>query len=160
MIDQNGKLFGKINLIDLIIVLILLALVATVAVRVVKNREQTSTIQKVSITFYTEEVPDYVPKAMEKGASCLDATENSNLGTLESFEAGDPLGYVTNTKGQVEAVVRQGYNSLEFTSVADGEIIANGVKINGVTYAVGHSLTVYAGKAKAYCKIKDIQPAA
>ena len=160
MVDQNGKLFGKINLIDLIIILVLLALVATVAVRVMKNREATSTIQKVNITFYTEEVPDYVPKAMEKGAPCSDATENSALGTLESFETADPLGYVTNTKGQVEAVTRQGYNSLEFTSLASGELTDNGIKINGVTYSVGHSLTVYAGKAKAYCKIKDIQPAA
>ena len=37
---------------------------------------------------------------------------------------------------------------------------AEGIKINGVTYAVGHSLTVYAGKAKVYCKVRDIQPAA
>ena len=124
-----------------------------------KNREATSTIQKVNITFYTEEVPDYVPKAMEKGAPCSDATENSALGTLESFETADPLGYVTNTKGQVEAVTRQGYNSLEFTTLASGELTDNGVKINGVTYAVGHSLTVYAGKAKVYCKIKAVDAA-
>ena len=37
MVDQNGKLFGKINLIDLIIILVLLALVATVAVRVMRE---------------------------------------------------------------------------------------------------------------------------
>ncbi|MGI5978033.1 MAG: DUF4330 family protein [Oscillospiraceae bacterium] len=160
MVDQNGKLFGKINLIDLIILLVLAALIVTVALRVVKNREETSSIQTVRITFYAEEVPDYVPQAMVKGASCSDVTENSDLGTLDSFETGEPLGYVTNTKGQVEAVVRQGYNSLSFTSIAEGEAIDHGVKINGVTYAVGHSLTVYAGKAKVYCRIKAIEPAA
>lgn len=159
MVDQNGKLFGKINLIDLIIIIILVALVATVAVRVMHNREQTASVQKVRITFYTEEVPDYVPKAMAKGTPCKDATENSDLGTLESFETAEPLGYITDTNGEVEAVQRQGYNSLEFASLAEGELTANGVKINGVTYAVGHSLTVYAGKAKVYCRIKALDAA-
>jgi hypothetical protein len=160
MVDQNGKLFGKINLIDLIIILILVALVATVAVRVMHNREQSASVQKVKITFYTEEVPEYVPKAMVKGAPCSDATENSDLGTLESFETAAPLGYVTDTNGEVEAVQRVGYNSLTFVTDASGEVIDHGIKINGVTYAVGHSLTVYAGKAKVYCKVRDIQPAA
>ena len=159
MVDQNGKLFGKINLIDLIIILILVALVATVAVRVMHNREQTSNVQKVRITFYTEEVADYVPKAMVKGAPCQDATENSDLGTLESFATAEPLGYVTDTNGEVEAVQRKGYVSLEFASDAEGELVDHGVKINGVTYAVGHSLTVYAGKAKVYCKIKAVDAA-
>lgn len=160
MVDQNGKLFGKINLIDFIIVLILVALVAALAVKTVRSRSAGDNAAKVRITFYTEEIPSYVPQAMEKGASCSDVTENSDLGTLESFETGDPLGYVTNTKGQVEAVTRQGYSSLTFVTDATGEIIDHGVKINGVTYAVGHSLTVYAGKAKVYCKIRDIQPVA
>ena len=157
MVDQKGKLFGKINLIDFIIILILVALVATVAVRVMHNRTQTSNEQKVHITFYTEEVPDYVPKAMVKGAPCSDATENTDLGKLESFEAAEPLGYVTDTNGEVEAVQRAGYNSLTFDTLASGEIVDQGVKINGTVYSIGQSLTVYAGKTKVYCKIRGIQ---
>ncbi|MEF9971822.1 MAG: DUF4330 domain-containing protein, partial [Oscillospiraceae bacterium] len=75
MIDKNGKLFGKINLIDLIIVLIVLALVAFVALKFVGGRNNTDTLTPISMSFYADEIPDFVAANLKEGASVMDSTE-------------------------------------------------------------------------------------
>jgi len=158
MLDKNGKLFGKINLIDLILVLIIIAAVLFAAMKVVSNRNKTSDVSPVRISFYAEEVPDYVTAALKEGTSVLDSTENVTIGTVESFKVGDPLGYVTDTNGEVEEVQRTGYKSVTITVLANAELGVHGATIDKVLYAVGHSLTIYAGDAKVYLRISDIQP--
>lgn len=160
MVDKNGKLFGKINLIDLIIVLVLIALVAFVALKVVNKDNDGASLSQVRISFYGEETPDYVANVLENGTTVLDTKENVNMGTVESFEIGAPLGYETDTKGEVQAVVRQGYNSVTINAVGQGVLGEHGVTIDGVQYGVGHTLTIYAGKAKLYLKISAIEPVA
>lgn len=160
MVDKNGKLFGKINLIDLIIVLVLIALAAFAVFKVSNKNADNSSISKVRISFFAEEVPEYVTKVIEKGSSVLDSTEKVTMGTVESFEVGDPLGYMTNTKGEIESVQREGYKSLSLDIISDAKITEHGAEIGGVLYGVGHSLTIYAGKAKIYLKISAIEPVA
>lgn len=160
MLDKNGKLFGKINLIDLILVLIIIAAVVFAAMKVVSNRNKSSELSPVRITFYAEEVPDYVTAALKEGTSVLDSTENVTIGTVESFKVGDPIGYATDTNGQVQEVQRTGYKSATITVLAKAQLGEHGATIDKTLYAIGHSLTIYAGDAKIYLKISDIQPAA
>ncbi len=160
MIDNNGKLFGKINLIDLLIVIVLVALVAFVALKVVHKDDGQANISPVRISFYGEETPDYVANVIEKGTSVLDSKENVTLGTIEDFKIDAPLGYDTNANGEVQQVIRQGYNSISITTTGSGVIGEHGVTIDGVLYGVGHTLTIYAGKAKLYLKVSSIEPVA
>ena len=157
MIDKNGKLFGKINLIDLLIVLVLIALAAFVALKVVDKSDEGAALTQVRISFFGEETPDYVANVLENGTTILDSKENITLGTIEDFEIGAPLGYDTNANGEVQQVIRQGYNSVSITAVGTGELTEHGVTIDGVLYGVGHTLTIYAGKAKLYLKVSGIE---
>ncbi|MFB0920964.1 MAG: DUF4330 domain-containing protein [Oscillospiraceae bacterium] len=157
MIDKNGKLFGKINLIDFIIVLVIIALAVFVALKVVDKGNENTNLSQVRISFFGDETPDYVAKVLEKGTSVMDSTEKVTLGTVESFEVGAPIGYDTNANGEVQQVVRQGYNSVSITAIGKGALSEHGVTIDGVLYGVGHTLTIYAGKAKLYLKISGIE---
>ncbi len=157
MIDKNGKLFGKINLIDFAIVLVLIALVAFVALKVVDKGNEGTSLSQVRISFFGDETPDYVAKVLEEGTSVMDSTEKVTLGTVESFEVGAPIGYETDTKGEIQQVIRQGYNSVSINVLGKGEITEHGVTIDGVLYGVGHTLTIYAGKAKLFLKISGIE---
>ena len=157
MIDKNGKLFGKINLIDFIIVLIVIALAAFVALKVVDKGNEGANLSEVRISFFGEETPDYVTKYIENGTPVLDGTEKVSLGTVESFELGSPLSYATTTNGDVQQVFKEGYSSVSITAIVKGELGANGVTIDGVLYGVGHTLPIYAGKAKLFMKVSGIE---
>jgi len=158
MVDKNGKLFGKVNIIDLLIVLIVLALVAFVALKVVDKSEETTGLSEVRISFFGEEVPDYVAAALKDGVSVLDTKENVTMGTVESFSVGAPLGYATDSKGQIQSVVRDGYNSVTINITARAQLGEHGATIDGVLYGIGHTLTIYAGEAKIYLKVSGIEP--
>lgn len=157
---KDGKLFGKINIIDFVIVLIVLAAVVFVAMKVVDKGNETAELSQVRISFYADEVPEYVANVLEVGTSVLDSTEDVTLGTVESFEVGAPVGYETDTKGEIQSVVREGYNSVTISALAEGELTEHGITIGGVLYGVGHTLTIYAGKAKLYLKVSGIEAVA
>lgn len=157
MIDKNGKLFGKINLIDLIIILVIIIVVVFVALRVTGGGGGDSGAVPVKISFFATEVPDYVVDYINVGDSVMDYTEDVAMGTVESFETGEPLGYDTDANGEVQAVVREGHKSLSMTITGKAVMSEHGATIGGELYGVGHTLTIFAGKAKLYLKISGIE---
>ena len=61
IIDKNGKLFGKVNIIDLIIVLAVVILGVFVALNFTGGEDaEVPAAQKAVIKFYSEEVTDFV----------------------------------------------------------------------------------------------------
>ncbi|NLV87486.1 MAG: DUF4330 family protein [Clostridiales bacterium] len=157
MIDKNGKLFGKINLIDLIIIIVLIGLLAFAALKFVSSRNSGTELVDLNISFYSDEVPEFVTDYIEIGASVLDDNKDVTMGKVTGFEVGEPLGFATDANGEVQQVYKNGYKSLRVDMSAVGELGENGATIDGVLYGVGHTLTIYAGKAKLYIKISAIE---
>ncbi len=79
MIDKNGKLFGKINLVDLIIVLIIIALAAFVAMKFLGNKNDGSNLTQIEMSFYSDEEPQFVVDALKEGASVYDYNEKVTI---------------------------------------------------------------------------------
>ncbi len=157
MIDENGKLFGKINLIDLIIVILVLALVAFVAIKVINRQDPEADYKQVEISFYSEEVPDYVTEYLQQGDSVLDFTENITMGTVVNFELGAPQSYLTGTSGDVQRVEKEGYKSVSLTAATSCTITEHGALIGGTLYGVGNTMVIFSGKAKLWVKLSSIE---
>lgn len=155
MIDKNGKLFGKINLVDLIIVLIIIALAAFVAMKFLGNKNDGSNLTQIEMSFYSDEEPQFVVDALKEGASVYDYNEKVTIGTLESFETGAPISFLTTGEGTIP-VEKEGYKSVTLKVKAMAEMGPNGATIDGVLYGVGHTLVIFAGDAKFYLKISAI----
>jgi len=160
MVDKNGKLFGKINLIDLLVILIVIAVVVLAAMKVVNAKKASASLSEVKMSFFAEEIPDYVAQVIQNGTSVMDSTGNVTMGTVDSFKIDAPLGYVTDPKGQAQEIQREGYKSVTLNITAKGVLSDHGIKIDGTLYSVGHTLTLYAGEAKMYMKVSAITPAA
>lgn len=159
MIDNNGKIFGKVNLIDLIIILILVALVVLAVFKFAVPSEDDNMASQVKITLFCEETPSYVINYIKEGAPVLDTKEDITIGTVKNFEAGEPIGFETDKDGLMYEVTRANYNSVTIEVAANGDIGENGVTVDGVLYAVGHTMTIYAGQAKLYLRVSGIEAA-
>ncbi len=160
MIDKNGKLFGKVNLIDLIIILVVLLVAGFFILRgtgVIGGGSDGETTQ-VRISFFGAEVPDFVVDYLHAGDSVYDHTEEVTLGTVESWETGEPSGYESVINGEVQEVSREGFVSVKLTILADAVMGEHGATIGGELYGVGHTLSLYAGQSKMYLKISAIEP--
>lgn len=160
MIDKNGKVFGKINIIDLIVILVIVAAIAMFGVSRLSNRGDDGVAipegQSAYMVFYAEEVPDFVVDKLEKGAKVYDVDMKAELGEVVSFESAPSVSYASNSDGEYVLTTREKYNSVKITAKVNGTPTEYGIAINDNQYGVGHSLTIRAGHAKIYLKIFDV----
>jgi len=163
MVDKNGKLFGKINLIDFLIILVLVLGIVFVALRftgvIGGKEEQPST--PVMMSFFGTNVPDYVVDNLEVGAAVYDYNYDIIIGYVASWEDGDPLGYIVDDLGDVHKVNNDGERSLTLnvvSSVSFGEDYGATIEGENRIYGVGHTTLIYAGLSKLYIKVSSIEP--
>ena len=93
MIDEKGRLFGKVNLIDLIIVIIIIAALAFLGVKFLGPESTAANTQKAVVSFYYEECPNYVADQLKAGDSVWDSGDNVTIGTVKDWTNGG-LGYL------------------------------------------------------------------
>lgn len=158
MIDKNGKLFGKINIIDFIVILVLVLGAAVFAYSRVSNKNLTATAPdgELYMEFFAEEVSDFVVEKLAIGAGLYDNDAELELGEVVDFEDNDSLSYGTNSEGDSVMTTREGYRSLTIKAKVKGNESAYGMEYKGVRYGIGHSLTIRAGKTKIYMRVSDI----
>ena len=161
MIDKNGKIGGKVSIIDLLILIILIAAIAFVGYRfLTKDRSGVVSTQDVYMSFTGTEAPQYVVDALELGARVIDDTENNVLGYVTDIQTGQGYHYDVDREGKTVAIFPEDTASVTVTSLAHGTYDGNGLLIGGTRYGVGHTFVVYVGKCKLYLRISALEPAA
>lgn len=156
MIDKNGKLFGKINIIDLVIILFVIAALVVAGVFVVQNKRSTENTELLVMKFYSEEVSDFVVDKLSAGKLLYDDENEVNLGKITNVDINDSVTYGGISEGQYTMVNKQGYKSVIITGELEGIKNDLGAIISGHQYGVGHSMVLRAGDAKIYLRVYDI----
>ena len=158
MIDKNGNIGGKVNIVDIFIVIVLIAAVAFV-IFLFRNDTDTVDTEPVIIKFTSTEVNDYTVEQLETGAPVLDINANRELGSAVDFTIDDATTYTVTDSGDAVVVSIPKAKSVVVTIEGAGELDENGLLIDGTRYGVGHSTAVYVGKCWLSGKISGIDPA-
>ncbi len=151
---KNGKLFGKINLIDFLVILVLVVAVAAVALFILKPKDGQDTLV---MKFRIEEVDEFVAEKVNVGDALYDDTYSLDLGYVTDIELDDSISYGNATNGVYTAGTREGYYSMVITGECKGDKTKLGAEIGGKKYGVGHTFVLRAGDAKLYLRVYDIQ---
>ena len=159
MIDENGKIGGKINLIDFLIVVVILAVVAFLGYRFLSNDDKEDTGEPVIIEFTFAEVNDYTVERLEIGAPVLDGNANRDLGTAVDFTIDDATTYAATDSGKTVLVDIPESKSVVVTVESTGELNDNGLLIDGTRYGIGYTTVVYVGRCKLWGTVSAITPA-
>ncbi len=155
--SENKKI--RFTFIDAIIVLIIVAVIAFVGYNffgkeVVNNNNTEDTF---IVSYYIEEAPDYAAQNVSKGDAVSDEAKKIPLGTVVDVELKEAAVYSPDSNGNTIKSSKDGYKSVMITTEVNANEFAHGIKVSGTEYVVGHSLTIYAGKAKLYGKVSGIQ---
>ena len=123
--DKNGKLFGKINLIDLLVALIAIAAVAAVALKMTGHLGAAVTEVGTEIT-YTALVEDVDPEVYENILTYIEAAQEAGAQGDQLMANGELLnGYVTGvTATPVDETwsVSTGTDSITFSGGGEGNV--------------------------------------
>lgn len=162
VIDNKGKLFGRVSIIDILIVLILIGAVGGAAYKYTKSKTESPFVKsdKIRVVFYSEECPEYAANSIVKGASVRDGVQGSSFGTIVDKKVDKSISWAQNIKGEIVASTRPGYVSVYLVVDGQGIYSENGLTIGGVEYYVGQSMDkLRAGKSEQRFnfKIHDIK---
>ncbi len=150
----------KFNIIDLIVILVIVAAIAFVGFKFLApgGTEGTST-ETFYVTFYGEEVADFVIDEIELGADVYDEGQEKVIGKVHDIEISDGISYATTDEGQSVITSREGYSALKVVAEVEATEFSNGIIVGSMRYGVGHTMTMRAGYAKMYLRVSDIQRA-
>ena len=143
IIDKNGRLFGKVSIIDVVVILVVVVLAAALSLK--KSQPQTSTGNSdITITFQLRVTGerDFVINAIQAGDYLYDV-DNSSNGALGEIVAAEPipgmkLGEMND--GTVEYVPLEGGGGLLLTIRGSG-IISDGRYLLNRVYNLGVNTT-------------------
>ena len=136
VIDHNGRLFGKISVIDVLVVLVVIALAGALCVKNSRPHTGTSvTTQPITFQVVVEGAQDYLKDNIHVGDKVYDlnySSGNSPLGEITAIEEQPGSKMATFTDGTTGlAEVEDGVNLL-LTIEGEGLINDKGYSLNRV----------------------------
>ena len=147
IIDNKGRLFGKVSIIDVIIVLVIVLSVAGILYKFEKTKiAGPFNSDKVVMEFFVEEVPEFVVESVSMGEHARNKLKNSDLGVITEIKIDKSISWSQNEKGELTKSTKAGYNSLAISVEGIGVYSEAGIVIDGGDYFIGQKLSL---------KIKD-----
>lgn len=164
IIDNKGKLFGKVSIVDILIVVIVLAAVGGFVFVFQKSKIVSPFTQKedtIQIKFYAEEWPDYALNAIKIGDLAKNLDTNTVFGNVTDIKMDKSISWVESDRGEFVKSTKEGYSSVIITVEGKGIFRDSktyaGVTFGGTDFVVGKLVVLLAGKATLQCRIYDIQ---
>lgn len=159
IIDDKGKLFGKISIIDLLVVCLVLAAIAGAYYKFGKSNTISliSKPDKIEMTFFTEDVPAYVGAAIKPGDTVKDRVVGAALGKVKEVIVGPDIIYSANDQGKVVKSSKEGYASLKLVIEGEGVYSNNGITFSNMDYYVNKWFEIRVGNASYYTRIQNIR---
>lgn len=147
----------KFNFVDVIVVLLVVAVVGFVGLKFFGGGFGAGGASTYEVKYLCDEVPTFAASVIKVGDPILDEQKETNLGEVTDVRIGESRTYTTTKEGDVRLVPKEGYNSVEITSIVEGEDYDFGMIAGSSKYGVGHSITIRVGKAKIFGRVSGIE---
>lgn len=158
MIDKNGKLFGKISIIDIgIIILVIIAglfIVRKLGIFIPKENI-TNNNDKIKVVFYQEEVNSFTANNVKLEDPTTETLLNMSFGNVVDIEIGDSVSWGEDKDGRQVKSTKNGFSSVFITMETNGILGPNGINIGGSNYYIGQFITLRVGTSIFYGRIYD-----
>lgn len=159
MIDKNGKLFGRINIIDLSFLVILLAAALFIlhAAGVFSPEKAAAPEEKMLLTMFQEEVNSFTPSNVKIGDPVTESFQNISFGKLVDIETGDSINWGADEEGRQVKTKKDGFVSVRLVMETPGKVGPSGLTIGGAKYYIGQFYVIRVGKATFYARIESAE---
>lgn len=150
-IDERGRFFGLLNIVDIAIIIIVLLVVGVGGMYVLKKKNVDSVEQATRPMSYTVEfqhLNQATIEAVKKGQQVFNSSTSAYLGVIEDFKVVPQKAVIANTTlGVYEEHQIPGEMTLYLTIKGNGSDNARSIVIENHTVKVGKQLNV---KGKGY----------
>ena len=160
LIDEKGKLFGKISVVDILIIVVIflgaIFLYQKFSDKDVSliSKEQTG---KVRMTCVGLMIPNELTTIIKKGDAVKDYTNNNYYGTVVDVKYGDSPYYAYNSEGKMILSPKPGYKLVTVTIEGNGRYVGPKAYFNNVEYYPNEEFGLVAGRIAVWVYVAGLE---
>jgi len=151
-LDERGRFFGKVNVVD---VVVLLVIVAVVVFAVVRTTGGSSTPVPVKVTYTVEGVREATVNALEAQGTVRDEG-GTVLGEVVGVSARPTLVESMTPSGELKAFESPVFNDVDIVVLGEGRVSGSTVRIGSVPMRVGKKVTLIGPGFEVQTVIMDV----
>ena len=160
LVDDKGRIFGKISIIDVFIV-VLAIFIGTLSWYKFSGHNNKDNLSdktgKIQIVFYQEEINNFSANNVKIGDPASEALQNIGFGKVTDIKIDKSISWSSDIKGIQVSSSKKGYSSIYITMEGKGIIGPNGISIGNHTYYIGEVITLRAGNSIFFGKIYNAE---
>jgi hypothetical protein len=137
ILDDRGRLFGRVNIVDLVVVILIVAVIVFAAVRLT-GCENAQTVP-VQVTFVARMVDRVLVPGLQTEGTVTDAAGNV-VGQVVSVEVTPTVEETVTDEGQVKTYASTLHDDVTFVVAGQGSVFESTVHIGTVPARVGSSV--------------------
>jgi hypothetical protein len=138
LLDDQGRLGGRVSIID---VLVLLLLVALAVFAVTRYSSQASAEQPVRITLTLEEIRDPTVVQFAEGDVIYEDT-GALLGTVDRVEVAPTKLDVPTDSGEIRLQDSKGFSDVDLELLGEGRVSSSSIEVGGRPVQVGKLIQI------------------
>lgn len=159
VMDQKGKLFGKISIIDLLILAFVIVAVAATAYKFhfSAHKDVNTANGQIVYTLKVQGVRDFTANQLAVGDAVYDKESNKEIGEITQIRKEDAEEFVNMADGTFVMQNIPNKYDLYLTIESDARITDEGYFANGTKQIGAYSnLNVYTQKAEVNARVQDV----
>ncbi|MCL2610214.1 MAG: DUF4330 domain-containing protein [Defluviitaleaceae bacterium] len=157
MIDEKGRLFGKVSLIDCFVV-ITVALIIAFGILAFGDQRIGAFASPIpiEISFLIENLETFTADSVFIGDPVFDNHTGASFGNIINIDRTPTIEYHPNALGIATPSYLPDHYQLEITTRFYGHNWRNGVWVNGQTFFVGETIVIQAGNTNIFTNISNL----
>ena len=147
IVDEQGRVFGKVNVVDIVVVLALALLITFAIVRLSGGSTATAAV-KVTVTFRVGQVQAAYVERLEKATGTVEDDSGTVLGEVAQVTDQATIEEVPSSSGDsdqpptIYAVASPIYRDVDFTLTSQANKVNGTYRIGNVVLTLGKKVTL------------------
>lgn len=137
-IDERGRIFGKVNVVDILVLLVIIAIVVFAVVRLTGSGSETVPLR---VTFTVEDVRQASVDALQVKGTVRDEG-GTVLGEVVEVTASPALEEFLTSEGQLKAFESPIFKDVDIVVRGEGRVSGSTVRIGSIPLRVGRKVTL------------------
>lgn len=151
-LDERGRIFGRVNVVDILVFLVIVAVVVFAVLRVSGGSSETV---PVKVTYAVEGVREATVNALEAKGTVRD-DGGTVLGTVEGVTSSPTLEEFLTPDGQLKAFESPIYKTVNIVVLGQGQVSGSTVRIGSLPLRVGKKVTLVGTGYEVQTVIMDV----
>ncbi|MCL1995707.1 MAG: DUF4330 domain-containing protein [Defluviitaleaceae bacterium] len=159
MIDEKGKLFGYVSLIDIFVVVVIITIVVFGAMQLGNTGGigVLETPQPLTMSFIIENLETFTADSISIGDPVFGVQTGVDFGHIVDIQRRPTIEYHSNNQGVLVASELPNHYQIIITAAFSGFPMQNGVWVMGHTFLVGETIILGAGPTNIFMNIHEIR---